>query len=180
MHNEGTWDHDDDSNDQTAEVRVTKTCYDTRPVIDVDNDGTVDPPGTVGTDNTDRPIENFKGSEPKPGTATVQWAAAAPDTPAAGLWVIQEFDKDSNTIFVATMVDADSNAATPDTVLAGSALVLGYDSNDRFNKGGDDGGATTYSGFEKALAKGASLTWNVAGSGSRAVHSFTVTAAPPS
>ena len=168
------WNHD--NSDDTDDVPVTKDCFDQRPVLTDAAGEAVMPGDPVDGVDDGREADDFKGSEPKIDTATVQWADGAPDEPEGPEpWVIQEFDTDSNTIFVATET-TDSDGAT--TVDDDSALVLGYDSNDRFNKGGDDGGATTYAGFEKALAKGARLTWDTAGSGSRAVHTFMVTAAP--
>ena len=108
----------------------------------------------------------------RPGTGTVQWAAAPSGTTlttdASSDYFIREFDTEMNTIFVAT--------GAGDTVDADSALVLGYDSNDRFN---DDNGASSYAAFEKALAKGKELTWALSSTGgSRAVNVFTVLPAP--
>ena len=169
--NDVTWDHDGDSG--TDEVLVTKNCFDQRPVIDLDGDGDVDQPGTAGDDAADRPIANFKGSAPKMGDAVVQWA----ETPALGAsatatdYIIQEFDKDTNTIFVAIMEDLDSDPLTPDTVMADSAVVVRYDSNDRFDIDGESG---TYAGFGNALKKGRELSWNLVARGSRAINAFTV------
>jgi hypothetical protein len=163
--NDVTWDHDDDG--ATDPVNVTKDCFDQRPVLTDAAGEAVRPGDPVDGDADDRAVDDFKGSVPKTGPATVQWAAAAPDDPeGADPWVIQEFDTETNTIFVATV--------TGDDVDAGSALVLGYDSNDRFDKEGE---ASSYASFEKALAKGASLTWEIVGSGSRAVNYFNVTPA---
>ena len=132
----GDHDGDDGEPDETAEVPVTKTCYDTRPVIK-DADGEYFQPGTGGDARADRTT----GSVPETDTATVQWAEWAGLGPSDSSvdYIIQEFDKDTNTIFVATV--------TNDEVDTGSAIVVSYDSNDRYNNEDD---ASTYAGFEKA------------------------------
>ena len=82
------------------------------------------------------------------------------------------FDTDTNTIFVTTVTT--SGGVT--TVDNGSAIVLSYDSNDRFDV---DGNASTYAAFEKALSKGDTLAMTLDTStsrtGSRAVNRFLLT-----
>ena len=97
------------------------------------------------------------------GTAdTVEWAGAAA---ATGTGVdIREVDTDANIIFAG----AD-----------GSVAVVRYDSNDRFNIDADGSGAgvaaaSTYAAFEKSISDADTLTWEIVGSGSRAVNSFTL------
>ena len=93
------------------------------------------------------------------GTATVEWAALG-TTVTTGV-TIQEFDKDTNTIFAGD---------------AGSTVVFTYDSNDRFNVGPDGAeAASTYAGFEKALAKELTLNTVISGSTARTVNTFTLT-----
>ena len=166
------WDHDGDDGVTTDEVPVTKDCADTRPV-QRDNEGVAVDPGDE-IDDEKRTLTH--GSAPKFGVETVQWAAVAAGdaetraTLAEGGYVIQEFDTETNTIFVATEITNEDGETTVDD---DSALVVYYDSNDRFNKDGD---ATTYAGFEKALAKGASLHGNIqATGGSRATNEYSVT-----
>ena len=168
---ETTWDHDGDDGepDATDELPVTKDCNDTRPVQRNDEGFAVNP----ADESVDEERDQTTGTKPMDGDDTVQWAAAAAGTAdtritvAADGYVIQEFDTETNTIYV--MNDDNSDGELDD----GSALVVYYDSNDRYNKGAD---ASTYAGFEKALAKGATLHWTIqAAGGSRATNEYTVT-----
>ena len=96
------------------------------------------------------------------GTASVEWAAAPGETGTGA--DIRAVDTETNTIFVG----AD-----------GAVAVLTYDSNDRYNIDADGSGpgtvmASTYAGFEKSISDADTLTWAIAGMGSRAVNSFTL------
>ena len=98
------------------------------------------------------------------GTATIEWALVRVNGDSGTTEQIREFDKDTNTIFAGELA---------------AVNVLYYDSNDRFNIEGDGAinpGARTYAQFEKALSKraGYTLTWEINGTGSRAVNDFTL------
>ena len=106
------------------------------------------------------------------GTATVQWATHPGTTDSTEGLVIRAFDTETNTIFV-----AGTDPATAIDALSG-VQVLYYDSNDRFNVTGT--GASTYAGFERALAVGADLEWEFDSSsvtGTRKVNEFTLSPA---
>ena len=110
----------------------------------------------------------------KTGTATIEWAAVAVNGDDGTAQQIVELDKDTNTIFV-----------DPDTNAEDDVIVLYYDSNDRFDVAGGGAinpGARTYAQFEKALSKrtGYTLTWEINGTGSRAVNGFTLNIPAPS
>ncbi len=76
-------------------------------------------------------------------TAMVEWATEAGDTNGDSAKNILAFDTDTNTIFAGA---------------AGEALVLTYDSNDRFDVMGE---ASNYAAFEKALSTDHALTWRI-------------------
>ena len=63
---------------------------------------------------------------------------------------------------------------------ATTALMLSYDSNDRYNITPNGGTltASTYDGFEKSITDADTLTWSLAGNSSRAVNTFTLLKAP--
>ena len=120
---------------------------------DANNDGTADDPAS------------------HTGTATVEWAGAPAATETSGQDIVS-FDTDTNTIF---------------TGGTGAVVVLNYDSNDRFNidlpdpdgagLGADPPQRTsTYAEFERNLGTGTNydLLWTIAGTGSRAVNTFTL------
>ncbi len=134
-----------------------------------DNDGAAHRCNEDGDDAGNEP----DGTVPLTQTenATVEWAEAATTENNTGVQ-IQAFDTETNTIFVSAGV--------------GRALVLYYDSNDRFNVNrpavddvdpdGAAGAASSYAGFERALSKatGYTLEWGKIASGSRATNRFTV------
>ena len=149
------YDHDGDGCSATDITDGTNSCD------DLDAEETGDQPGTA-------PIMN-PGAADDVDDVTVEWASgpraadnsvspAVPDElDQDTAQTIRQFDTDTNTIFAGE---------------AGNTFVVGYDSNDRFN---DADGAITYAKFEKSLAKGKQLTWDIVGSGSRAVNSWTLT-----
>ena len=103
--------------------------------------------------------ESTAGTEGIAGTPmTVEWAAAASAEQTTGIQ-IRAFDTETNTIFV---------SASPGN---SDALVVYYDSNDRFDI---DGEGSTYAEFERKLSKAAdnTLAWEAIGSGSRTINSF--------
>ena len=105
-------------------------------------------------------------------TATVQWGQAATENDTTGQ-IVRAFDKDTNTIFVSG-TDATADPAVD------SVRVLYYDSNDRFNTGGANAGASTYAGFERALKVGATVAWEFdtsAVTGTRKINEYTITPA---
>ncbi len=163
------WDSDGDGCDASLNADGT-TIY-----IVADNNC----PTWDHDDNTDTAA--IDGTGPIMGTAKVQWASAPSSTSASdsssqldtadgdGNFIIQAFDTDTNTIFVATVTD--------DAVDDDSVRVVSYDSNDRLNAKGATATAASaigYAGFERALKKGSELTWIIHGSGSRTVNEFTV------
>ena len=146
------WDHDGDGCTTTQIADTTHRCND----LDGSGPGTDQgTPGVVLTDADGNIVE------------TVQWALAASTAETTGVQV-RAFDTDTNTIFV----DSDPTDAT------GSALVVNYDSNDRFNisEGGGTDVAKSYAEFEKALstANNVTLEWTVILRGSRSVNTFTL------
>ncbi|MXZ53619.1 MAG: S-layer homology domain-containing protein [Acidimicrobiaceae bacterium] len=152
------YDHDGDG--CTVEnIAITDTTNDEYRCADLDPDTTGAQPGTA-------PLT-------KSNTATVQWASdpVAADASATGL-IVRAFDKDTNTVFVS---GGAADAAIADLT---DVRVLYYDSNDRFNVGEAVATATpsNYTGFERALAVGATLAWEFDSSvaGSRAVNEFTL------
>ena len=140
------YDHDGDGCSAANIADSTHRCN------DLDGDG----PGTT------------QGTAPltQTGTGSIEWAAAVTATNADSSGVIREFDTDTNTIY----------AGADD-----AAVVLTYDSNDRYNVNADgtteaDADPASYAGFEKALADGKTVYWDIdVTRGSRAVNVFTVT-----
>ena len=158
-----SWDHDGDGcATATAADTPANPANTTATCADLDGDGTADDPGTA----------------PFTGDAMVHWAVAADDAQGTPGLQIFEFDKDTNTIFVAT--DSDNTAGTAVTV--NTAIVVYYDSNDRFDldAGSDDATTAdvdiTYARFEKMLSTddGYSLEWEAIKSGSRSINTFTL------
>ena len=158
-----SWDHDGDGcATATASDTPANPANNTATCADLDGDGTADDPGTA----------------PFTGDATVHWAVAASAAQTTGLQIF-EFDKDTNTIFVAT--DSDT-AAGATAVTVNTAIVVSYDSNDRFNLDEGDDGTTTadltanYNRFERMLSTddGYTLEWEAIKSGSRSINVFTL------
>ena len=153
------YDHDGDGC-SAANIAITDTTDDEYRCADLDPTEDGAQPGTA-------PLT-------KSNTATVQWASdpVAADPAATGL-IVRAFDKDTNTVFLSGgAADATIDALT-------DVRVLYYDSNDRFNVGEAVASATpsNYAGFERALAVGATLAWEVDSSavtGSRKVNTFTL------
>ena len=149
------YDHDGDgcSADDIDDTTTPHRCS------DLDGTG----PGTV-TGTAPVTVSNM---------ATVQWASDPAPNNSEDALVIWAVDKDTNTIFVS---GTDANAGIG-ALVADSARVLYYDSNDRFNV---DGEPSTYAGFERALKVGATVAWEFDTSsvtGSRKVNEFTLTPA---
>ena len=116
------------------------------------------------------------------GDGTVRWASTATGM-SGGLKQIVAVDKDTNTIFVATV------SGTPPTVTMDTVEVIRYDSNDRFNittkESEMDVGAApipamtdvgSYAKFEQNLfnLSGFELSWDIVGPGSRDVNEYTL------
>ena len=99
-------------------------------------------------------------------TDTVEWATAATGEQTTAQDIL-EVDTDANVVFVGS---------------AGAVLMISYDSGDRFNLdppnvAGADATpvrATTYAGFEKSISDSDTLAWNIVGSGSRNVNTYTL------
>jgi hypothetical protein len=89
--------------------------------------------------------DDDSSTDPVDGTTTVEWAAMA----ASGMdkKVIRMFDTETNTIFASSAADS-----------AGDAVMLTYDSNDRFDF---EGRPSSYAEFERELAKDKDLGWTI-------------------
>ena len=158
--------------ERESDAAATETLTANLVGYDHDGDGSA-----ADLEDDDQTAEDESATAPltQTGEKLVEWAgtpAASGDDATDKL--IRAFDTETNTIFVDTD-DADT---------AGGVVVLGYDSNDRFNTDvdGTDSDAeptkaSSYTAFEKALAKGKRLSWTINSSGSRAVNVFTLTPA---
>jgi len=152
-------------------------------LVDYDHDGDGCTAANIAITDTTNPEYRCADLDPneagaQPGTppvtvsntATVQWASYPTTDDTTGM-IVRAFDTDTDTIFVS---GTDATADPADD----SVRVLYYDSNDRFDVTGS--GASSYAGFERALAVGANLAWEFdSGSvtGSRAINEYTLTPA---
>ena len=142
--------------ERDGEASATETL--TAVIEAFDHDGDADTAALVSNATADPMVAS--------GSETVEWAVADTDG-EADVQQIRAFDTEMNTIF------AGEN---------GSVQFVSYDSNDRFNidrpavDSGDNppNAAASYAAFEKALSKadGYTLTWSIAGRGSRATNEF--------
>jgi hypothetical protein len=174
------WDHDGDGCGTVEEVSAALATT----AIQTTDDAAAcyDDPMTTNKKEATSPLT------PDDGSNVVQWASAAAGM-SAGNKQILAIDTDTNTIFVGTV----DTTASP-MVASDSVEVIHYDSNDRFNiyklasgevdetgavevdVTGVTARAASYAQFERSLfnLKGFVLSWEIVGSGSRAVNEYTL------